>query len=191
MALDVRLDVTLRWHGGDLGRLLNARHAAMHEAVARSFAARAGWTAEPEVSFSVYGERGVIDVLAWHAQTRTLLVIELKTELVDVNDLMGTMDRRRRLAMVVARDRHWDARTIATWVVLADSRTNRRALAAHEAVLRSKFPADGRRVRGWLNCPAGPIDALSFLPSELNGSVRRDLGPIRRVSRQSGTRRRA
>lgn len=35
----------------------------------------------PEVSFSIYGQRGVIDILAWHAATRSLLVIELKTEM--------------------------------------------------------------------------------------------------------------
>ena len=50
------------------------------------------------------GERGVIDILAWHAATRTLLVIELKTEIVDINELMGTVDRKRRLAATVARE---------------------------------------------------------------------------------------
>ena len=48
------------------------------------------WVVRPEVSFSIYGERGVIDVLAWHPARRAILVIELKTELVDINELMGT-----------------------------------------------------------------------------------------------------
>ncbi len=61
----------------------------------------------PEVSFAVYGERGVIDILAWHPGERALLVIELKTEIVDIQDLIGTVDRKRRLARVVARDRGW------------------------------------------------------------------------------------
>src|SRR5262245_61298473 len=91
-ALDARLDLLVRWQGGDLGRLLNARHAAMHEAVARWFGSLDDWVAEPEVSFSIYGERGVIDVLAWNQPARALMVIELKTEIVDVNDLMGTVD---------------------------------------------------------------------------------------------------
>jgi hypothetical protein len=59
----------------------------------------------------------------------------------------------------------------------------RRALAAHGAVLRAKFPADGRRVRSWLNRPEGPLDALSFLPSVHAVGIRRDLAPVRRVNR--------
>jgi hypothetical protein len=64
----------------------------------------------PEVSFSIFGERGVIDVLAWHAATRTILVIELKTVIADVNELIGNVDRKRRLAPRVAAERGWDAR---------------------------------------------------------------------------------
>src|SRR5687767_12752739 len=102
-ALDVRVDLYFRWRGGDLDRLLNAGHAAMHEAIARWFRGRwPGWTTAPEVSFAIWGERGVIDVLAWHAASRTLLVIELKTELADLNELVGTIDRKRRLAADVA-----------------------------------------------------------------------------------------
>ena len=60
--------------------------------------AAGGWLFAPEVSFSVYGERGVIDLLAFHPASGCLLVIELKTAIIDVNDLVGTMDRRCRLA---------------------------------------------------------------------------------------------
>jgi len=91
-ALCARIDFVLRWNGGDLDRLINARHASLHESVAQFFRTRPYLSIAPEVSFAIYGERGVIDILAWHAPTRTLLVIELKTEIVDVNDLMGKMD---------------------------------------------------------------------------------------------------
>ena len=37
----------------------------------------------PEVSFAIRGERGVIDILAWHAKPGHSLVIELKTDIVD------------------------------------------------------------------------------------------------------------
>jgi len=185
-ALDARFDTVVRWQGGDLGRLLNGRHAAMHEAMARLFASLDGWVAEPEVSFSIYGERGVIDILAWYPVSHVLLVIELKTEFVDVNELMGSVDRKRRLAAVIARERGWDPIGVATWVVLSDNRTNRRALAAHETVMRTKFPVDGRRIRPWLRRPVARLDALSFLPSAHVVGVRRDLAPIRRVSRRVG-----
>ena len=82
----------------------------MHESVAGFLLGLTGWTFASEVSFSIWGERGVIDILAWHEPSRSLLVIELKTALVDVNELVGNMDRKRRLAAVVARERGWDAR---------------------------------------------------------------------------------
>jgi transcriptional regulator with XRE-family HTH domain len=184
-ALDARLDLVIRWRGGDLGRLVNARHSAMHDSAARMFRLLAGWEMEPEVSFSIYGERGVIDILAWHPARRCLLVIELKTELVDMNDLMGSVDRKRRLAGDIARDRGWHPASISTWVAIAEGRTNRRAVTAHTATLRTKFPADGAGVRRWLREPGGRIDGLGFLPYVPGTLARQDLAPIRRVRRRS------
>jgi transcriptional regulator with XRE-family HTH domain len=181
-ALDVRLDLLVRWQGGDLDRLINARHAAMHEAMARFFAAHDPWVAEPEVSFSIWGERGSVDILCWHAPTASLLVVELKTELVDVNDLLATLDRKRRLAAEIASSRGWRPSLVGSWVVMADSRTNRRAVAGHAGVLRAKLPVDGRSVAGWLRRPSGPLNALSFLPSVQGVNLRADPAPVRRVN---------
>ena len=75
--LDIRVDLIGRWRAGDLDRLLNAGHSRLHESVARAFRDLPRWITAPEVSFSIYGERGVIDILAWHPVRRTLLVIEL------------------------------------------------------------------------------------------------------------------
>lgn len=182
-ALGARLDTTIRWQGADLGRLLNARHAAMHEAMARLVGAVGSWVVEPEVSFSIYGERGVIDILAWHPGARVLLVVELKTELVDISEVMGTLDRKRRLAWQIGRDRGWLATAVGVWLVVADTRTNRRALAAHATALRAKYPADGRTIRTWLRRPAGPVLALSFLPDDAVTTIGRGTRPIRRVAR--------
>jgi hypothetical protein len=154
----------------------------MHEEMARWFAELDGWAAEPEVSFSIYGERGVVDILAWHDASRSLLVVELKTELVDVNELMATLDRKRRLAPAIAPDR-WRPLTVSAWVVVADSRTTRRVLASHAAAIRAKLPADGRTIGSWLRRPSGRLDALSFLSSSHGAMLRRGLAPIRRVNR--------
>jgi hypothetical protein len=153
----------------------------MHEAMAQFLHAIGSWVSEPEVSFSIYGERGVIDVLAWHPMSRTVLVIELKTELVDLNETMGTLDRKRRLADRLARDRGWDPVAVGVWLAIADSRTNRRALAAHATVLRSKYPADGLRIRSWLRRPVGPVLGLSFVPDVGEVTSRRATRPIRRI----------
>jgi hypothetical protein len=164
---------------------MDSRHAAMHEAIAGLFASLGGWRFEPEVSFSIYGERGVIDVLAWHPIRRSLLVIELKTEIVDISDLLGSMDRRRRLARQIARQRGWEPLQVSTWVVVADSRTNRRRVAAHRGVLRAKLPAGGREIGRWLLDPEGRIDALGFLPRRHAVTVGRPTAAVRRVTRRA------
>jgi len=185
-SLDIRLDLIPRWRSGDLDRLLNARHGALHESVARWFRELREWLVRPEVSFAVYGERGVIDLLAWHAARRALLVIELKTDIVDVNDLLGTVDRKRRLARNVASEVGWHAESVSAWVIVASGRTNRRRIAAHGAVLRSAFPMDGRGIDGWMRAPEGAVAALSTWPDLHAQNVRPDLATVRRVRRPLG-----
>ena len=156
----------------------------MHETMARLLGGLDSWQFEPEVSFSIYGERGVIDILAWHPGRRMLLVIELKTEVVEVSGLLGTMDQRRRLAREIIARFGWHPTAVSTWVVVADSRTNRRAVSAHANVLRAKMPVDGRGIGPWLRNPASRIDALSFLPYRHGVTVRRPLAPVKRVKAQ-------
>ena len=182
-ALDIRVDVVPRWRGGELERLLNAGHSALHEQVARHLAELGGWEVSPEVSFAIYGERGVIDILAWHAASRTLLVIELKTEIVDVQGMLGTFDRKLRLAPRIAADRGWRPRTVAGWLVVAQSTTNRRRIADHRTMLRAAFPLEGRLMRGWLRRPAEPARALSMWSVARPGSTGSTLAPAKRVGR--------
>lgn len=160
--LEIRLDVVARWRGGELARLINARHSALHEDVAIFFGRLPGWQASPEVSFSVYGERGVIDILAFHPASGSLLVIELKTAIVDVNDLVGSVDRKSRLAIGIARERGWAARSVSRWVIVMRDRTNQRRIEAHRSMLRAAFPGDGHAMRSWLARPTDSVSALSM-----------------------------
>ena len=161
-ALDIRIDLTPRWRAGDLDRLLNARHSELHELVARWFAEELPeWVLAPEVSFSIYGERGVIDILAWHEKTGSLLVIELKTAVADVNELLGTMDRKKRLAAQVASERGWNPKSVSIWLIVADTRTNRRRLDAHMAVIRNAMPDGTWAIRRWLRRPRETLAAVT------------------------------
>ena len=181
-SLEVRVELLARWRAGDLDRLLNARHAALHEAVARTFARRfPGWILVPEVSFSIYGERGVIDLVAWNPKHRALLLIELKTDIADVNELIGTFDRKVRLGRTVAGERGWDPLTVSGWVIVAPARINRERIAVHGAMLRAAFPQDGRAISAWLRRPNGRVSALSMWRHSHPGTVRGDLAPVRRV----------
>ena len=88
---DAEVVVSVRWRGGDIGRLTDADHAALCESMARRLR-ESGWEVHPEVSFSEYGERGSIDLLAWHPATRTLLVVEVKTEIAGVESTLRKHD---------------------------------------------------------------------------------------------------
>jgi transcriptional regulator with XRE-family HTH domain len=183
-ALGGRLDFIVRWQGGELDRLINARHGALHESVARSFRSLKEWEIAPEVSFNVRGERGVIDILAWHAATRTLLVIELKTEIVDVSELMGTLDKKRRLAPYIALSRGWQPLRIAVWLVVARSDMNRRRVTDHAAALRAALPSDGRSIGPWLHRPDGEIRCLSFWANAGISGTTPDLATVKRVRKR-------
>lgn len=178
-ALEFRAELLARWRAGDLDRLMNARHSALHEEVARWFRARyPEWVLAPGVTFAIYRDRGVIDIFAWHPGRRVVLVIELKTEIVDVNELLGTLDRKRRLAKQIARERGWDALSSAAWLIVADTRTNRRRAEAHEAMLKAALPASGSTMRTWLRDPVEPLAALSFWR---NAGGRKALSGTRRI----------
>ncbi|MET0772685.1 MAG: hypothetical protein ABWZ82_06355 [Candidatus Limnocylindrales bacterium] len=179
--LGIRLTLDMRWQGADLDRLLAAGHARMYEMIADQFRALPDWVAVPEVSFAVFGERGVIDVVTWHAPSRSLLIVELKTALGDPQALVATMDRRVRLASRIVADRGWQPRSVGGWVVFADTRTNRRRVGEHRGLLRARFPSGGRDVRAWLRAPVGVMMGLSFLPDVAVRDLTRRAATPRRI----------
>ncbi|HEY4753114.1 MAG TPA: helix-turn-helix transcriptional regulator, partial [Candidatus Limnocylindrales bacterium] len=76
VAAGASFDVVVRWQGEGLDRLLDEAHASIVDLLVAWLQAR-GWEVAVEVSFSRYGERGAIDVLAWHAERRALAVFEV------------------------------------------------------------------------------------------------------------------
>jgi transcriptional regulator with XRE-family HTH domain len=184
--LDIRLELQPRWRGGDLDRMLSRRHSALHESVTRVLAvAFPEWEIAPEVSFSIYRERGVIDLLLWHPGRRALLLIELKTDIVDVGEMLGTLDKKRRLAWKIAEEKGWAPQTVSAWIVISGSRTNERRVSEFQAMLRSAYPADGRQIRAWLRDPQGSIAALSLWPAAATGG--REVAPRRRMRKATAS----
>jgi len=186
-SLEMSLRVVARWRGAELDRLLSARHSALQERVAAYLATIPGWASVPEVSFAIRGERGVIDILAWHAPTRSLVVIEIKTDIVDVQETLGTLDRKRRLAYQIANERGWSAAHGSVWLVVADTTRNRRRASDHRTLFQAALPAGAWEIRRWLRNPAGQVAALSFLPDALPESTRRTLPGRRRVRKAAPT----
>ena len=182
-AVDVRAELVARWRGGELDRLLSRRHSMLGESFAAFVLSQGHWILEAEVSFSVFGERGVVDQLAWHPATAHLLVVELKTALVDVNELLGALDRKRRLARVIATERGWRPVRVSVWLIVLDTHTNRRHVGDHRLLLRSRLALDGRQLRSFLARPLDATSGLAFWPFANPHSSR----PSDRTSRRPGT----
>jgi len=181
-AVDVRVEIVGRWPGGDANRLLSRRHSVLAESFAAFMAGQPDWAAEPEVSFAIYGERGIVDLLAWHEPTAHLLVVEIKTEFVDFNEMLGTLDRKVRLARTIGASRGRHARLVSAWLIVADTRTNRRHARQHATLLSSRLALDGRQLRAFLRDPSRATTGLAFWTDSNAGST----SP--RVGRRAGDR---
>lgn len=151
-AVGGRVVVRLDWQGEQLDRLIDARHAALVDRVVRE-ASSHGWLCVTEATFNVYGERGSVDVLAFHPQSSALLVIEVKSAIPEIGGMLLTLDRKVRLAPRIAGDRGWKPRAVARLLVVGDGRTTRRRFAEHQATFDTAFPVRGWAARRWLARP--------------------------------------
>jgi len=189
--LGVTLEVVPRSAGSEFDRIVGARHAALGETVAAWIARQPGWLVTAESSFAIYGERGVVDLMAWHQSTRSLVVIELKTAIVDVDELIGTLDRKRRLAPRIAATRGWPPQSVSTWLVVGNSRTNRRRVADHATLLTSDLPLDGRSLATLFLHPArGAKSGIAFWSNVTGAKVGHPFAATERVVRPRGPARR-
>jgi transcriptional regulator with XRE-family HTH domain len=181
VALGFSMDVSPRGLGTDADRLLDQGHAVLMGATTK-WLDGLGWRRVPEVSYSEWGERGSIDLLAWHEATATLLVIEIKTELVSVEATLRKLDEKVRLASRIALSRFgWRAEAASRLLVLPDVRSERRRVAAHGSVLDDAFPIRSYDARRWCRSPIGSVAALLFLPDEVGRGSRTSSGHVARV----------
>jgi transcriptional regulator with XRE-family HTH domain len=180
-AVDADLVTIVRWRGGDLDRLLDEGHADLVGRIV-TLLQRRGWQVLSEVTFSEFGERGSIDVLAWHAPTRTLLVIEVKTEITSAEELLRRHDVKVRLAPKLGRDRFGASPAcVGRLLVVADGTANRRRVERLAAILDTAYPSRGRDVRAWIARPQGDLRGLVF--------TAQSTAAIRHVRRQPRVRR--
>jgi len=172
-ALGARLNVGLTWQGEALDRLLDADHAALVDVVAATLR-RFDWQVAVEVSFNIRGEWGSIDVFAFHQATGVILVIEVKSVVPDLQATIFTLDRKSRLALEIAAQHGWVARSVGRILVVADGRTARRRVAGHAATFDAAFPARSAEVKRWLRAPiAGRgFSGLWFLAHDRGAGAR-------------------
>lgn len=177
VALGGHLSIRVTYRGEGLDRLRDRRHAAILDAMVQLLQAL-GWLVATEVSFNVYGDRGSIDILAFHQSTGALLVVEVKSVVPDLGGMFMTLDKKVRLAASIAAKRGWNASSVSRLLVLPDDRTARRRVAEHAATFEAAVPMRNVAVRRWLRDPSGdPLAGLLFLTDAQHVNKRRDRRP--------------
>jgi transcriptional regulator with XRE-family HTH domain len=189
--LDAGFEGSVIWRGGGLDRLLDERHAAVVGSTARLLKAR-GWEIVVEATYAIYGERGSVDILAAHVPSRTVLVVEAKTELTSIEQLGRKVDEKTRLARQrLCRERFgWAPTHTGRLLVLPDLDSRRRALHRHDSVLSVSFPSRGSEVRSWLRRPSGDLGGVLFVADmspETVSAVRRSSARVRHTSQAVST----
>jgi hypothetical protein len=172
-AVDGRARLSTWWHGAASDRLLDERHAGLLESALRVMRNRGSETAA-EVSFSKFGERGSIDILAGYRPTLALAVGEVKGSIGAMEEMHRRLDVKERHAPALGQERFgWHARIVGRLLILPEDRSIRRLVDRHAATMATVYPARGREVRAWLRQPDRPLRGLWFL-SELRNAQRSD-----------------
>jgi hypothetical protein len=182
-ALGIRFEHLAQWRGAALDRALDEGHARLAGIVA-SLIGGWGWETRFEVGYSINGERGSIDILAWHPATGCVVVFEIKTELGSVEGLLRPLHVKTRLAARIAREQFgWDARSVSVVVVFPETMSVRRAVERHANVILRALPARSRAIRSWLQSPAGSLRGCWFLSDPRGTTLTRNPSSIRRIRR--------
>jgi len=140
-----------------------------------------------EVSFNHFGDRGRVDLIARHPTLRHLQIVEVKTEIGDLQAMLGQLDVKVRLAPSIVRDLAWTAANVIPVLVFADAARTRRVVYAHDALFRM-FTLRGRAAVSWARHPTAtpPSGLLWFvnLPNSRGMRVTR----AKRVRKAHGAR---
>jgi transcriptional regulator with XRE-family HTH domain len=176
-AMDMPSIVSIWWRGPEIDRLRDKDHAQLVEAVA-TLLVEAGWRFEPEYTSNFYGDRGSVDVLAWHPARRALLIGEVKTKIWDLQDMLTALGTKERLVpMMVARDRGWRAESVGVVLAMPEVSTHRHHIEEHGATFAAAFPDRQVRVRHWIGDPSGDLRGLWFLPISHGTGLRKRSQP--------------
>jgi transcriptional regulator with XRE-family HTH domain len=183
IALEIQLPFAPRWRGGDGVRLMDNDHAALVDQVVRMLRHH-DWEVVVEYTFSHYGERGSVDILAWHAEGHALLIIEVKSRLLDSQETIATLARKARIVpQLLLKERGWRPTAIGMVLAMDELTANRSAVGRLSSTFDTTYPARGRTVRSWIRQPDGPLAGLWFLSASNTATGTRARGSRKRVRR--------
>jgi len=144
----LRIDVDPPLLGGRRGQV-DPAHARMSGYVRRRLEGK-GWSVATEVEVGGGRTRGWIDLLAFRAATRHLLVIEIKTEIHDLGAIDRQLGRYERESWAAARPLGWRPIAVTGCLLLLMTQANDAAVRFNRDSLDGLFR---------LRCP----DLLAFI----------------------------
>ena len=141
LALDLRLP-----YAGDGPRQVDRAHARCVGCM-RRLLERAGHVCVTEQLIVDGPWRGWIDLVAYDAVRRRIVIAEVKTELRDAGALERQVERYVRSSLVVARERGWVVEEIVVVVMVLATAVNDAFLVANRHVLKGCVPRAWSRRR--------------------------------------------
>jgi transcriptional regulator with XRE-family HTH domain len=138
LILDVRLP-----YAGEPVRQADRAHARCVGSARRQLEV-AGYVCVTEQEIRDGPWRGWIDLVAYDAVRRRIVICEIKTELRDAGALERQVERYVRSCLVVARERGWTVEEIGVIVIVLATAANDAFLVANRQVMDGAFPVRGR-----------------------------------------------
>jgi transcriptional regulator with XRE-family HTH domain len=172
---------------GDRRRQREPAHSRMSAHVVRHLR-RQGWQVTVEVEVGSDRSRGWIDILAYHTETRILLVIELKTEIVDMGGIQRSFSWYGREAWQAAKRSGWRPERAFGCLLLLATEANDDRARANRDVMDLEFQG---RAANLTRLVAG--ERLDVVPKRFVAMVdpasrrRAWLRPLRIDGRRAGT----
>jgi transcriptional regulator with XRE-family HTH domain len=137
-------------------RVRDGVHARSVAYVARRLVG-AGWIVRREVPFEDGRWRGWIDIMAFDPRTGWLLIIEVKTSIVDIGQVERQIDWYARSArLVIPTD--WRVSRVCPWLLLLATAENDLVLARHRDAFAQTFPLRATEMRVVVDATSHPED---------------------------------
>jgi transcriptional regulator with XRE-family HTH domain len=164
--LGLRVELQLIGRGGELARTRDEEHALIEELLAHLLE-DGRFDTRPEVTFNSWGERGRVDLAAFHESRRLLVLAEAKGELTDLQQTLGAIDLRERLAQTIAGQLGWKPHATVILLAVAQTDTNRQIVRRHPRLF-ARFAQRTLR-HGSAPVRTGDARVLLWIPSRRVG----------------------
>jgi len=142
-------------HLGDRRRQREPVHARMTGFLAGQLARR-GFVPALEMEVGAGSVRGWIDLMAFRAADRALIVDETKGDLPDVGAFQRSLAFYEREARAAANRLGWNPTRVVVLATMLDSATMAQRLMDNRELLTRAFPSPVERLLAWIDDPGAP-----------------------------------